>query len=481
MTDQHNFLLFFPDQWRGDCLEALGHPVVETPFLNELAADGTLFTSAYTPCPSCIPARACLATGMMQNSTGRLGYLDRVPWRYENTMMRCLRDGGYQTLNVGKTHFYPQRAALGFEEMRLYEARKVEPGFQSDYHRWLDQQTGGLVHDTIDVVGPNAWTAHPWVYPEQYHPNTWTADAAIELLSRRDPLRPFFLQVGFQRPHPPIDPPLHFYERFADRPLPPVPEGDWCAQYDHPMTRSDAWSGRLPGHILGRTRRAYYAQLAHLDVQIGRIMLWLKKNNLYDSTTIIFTSDHGEMLGDHHLWRKFSPWEGSARIPFIVRPAKTIAAQRGAVCDLPVSLYDIMPTFLQEANLPIPATVEGLSLSPLLRGADTGWRAFIHGEHVDHVFEMGAWQFLTDGHEKYCWETKSGREYFFDLEQDPQEEHNRAADAAAAERVTLWRTRLIAILAERPEDGLSDGARLIPGRVPPRIRPWLAINDPTQR
>ncbi|MBE0586180.1 MAG: sulfatase-like hydrolase/transferase, partial [Desulfofustis sp.] len=82
MTNPQNFLLLFPDQWRGDCLQALGHPVVETPFLNELAAEGTLFTSAYTPSPSCIPARACLATGMTPNSTGRLGYLDRVPWRY---------------------------------------------------------------------------------------------------------------------------------------------------------------------------------------------------------------------------------------------------------------------------------------------------------------------------------------------------------------------------------------------------------------
>jgi arylsulfatase A-like enzyme len=470
MPDRPNFLLIFPDQWRGDCLGTLGHPVVETPFLDQLAAQGVTFTSAYTACPSCIATRACLATGRTPNGCGRMGYQDGVPWRYETTLMRCLRDGGYQTLSAGKTHFYPQRVALGFEEMRLYDVQKLDPDFKSDYHAWLEQAGGGLVRDTTQEITSNAWLAHPWVHPEYLHPNTWTATAAIELLSRRDPMRPFFLQVGFHRPHPPLDPPIEYYERYQDRPIPPVPVGDWAAEFAGPVASVDASAGSLPDNVLARSRRAYYAQMSHLDYQIGRLLFWLGKRGSPGNTWVIFMSDHGELLGDHSLFRKTVPLEGSAKVPLIVQPPESVDCPRWSKCKLPVTHMDLMPTILEEAGLEIPETVEGSSLAPLVRGEETDWREFIHGEHSGAKL---ANQYVTDGKEKYMWHSPSDRELFFDLTEDPQEEVDRSKDPAYAQRVELWRRRLIAVLAERPEDGLSDGERLIPGRDVPAVRPEL--------
>lgn len=210
--------------------------------------------------------------------------------------------------------------------------------------------------------------------------------------------------------------------------------------------------------------------MAHLDYQIGRLMLALKKRGFREDTYIVFSSDHGELLGDHHLFRKFNPFEGSAKVPLIIKPPPSRNAPRGVTSDLPVSLCDLMPTFLAEAGLAVPETVEGSSLAPLVRGESPTWRDFVHGEHTRA--DRG-WQFVTDGKEKFIWESRSGAEWFFDLSTDPEERVDRAGDPVDRDRVTLWRRRLVGVLAQRPRDGLSDGERLIPGKIAPTVRPEL--------
>ncbi len=460
MPDQRpNLILVFADQWRSDCLGVL-HPVVATPTLDQMAEEGVLFSSAYSACPSCIASRACLATGQTPSTCGRIGYRDKVPWRYETTLMGCLRDGGYQTLNVGKTHFYPQRTRLGFEESFLYDPQTLDPGFESDYETWLRQASGGMVEDTAQGRNNNSWLATPWPYPEYLHPTNWTTTVAIERLERRDPQRPYFLQVGYHRPHPPLDPPLPFLELYRDAELPPVPVGDWAERFGSPTTRLDASEGRLPDRVLDRARRAYYAQVTHLDHQIGRLLYSLGRRGALNNTWVIFTSDHGELLGDHHLLRKTTPHEGSAGIPLIVRPPGPAQRRRS---DRPVTHMDLMPTLLDIAGLETPASVEGSSLLPLVRGEETPWREFVHGEHSPCPY---GWQYLTDGREKYLWETVSGQEWLFDLQWDPQECHDLSGDPAWSERLETWRGRLVEILAQRPQDGLTDGKRLLPGSLP---------------
>lgn len=462
-----NFLLVFPDQWRGDCLGFLGHPVVETPFLDHIASIGVTFTSAYSACPSCIAARASLAAGMTPYSCGRIGYKDGVPWNYPQSMMQCLKDSGYQTMCAGKTHFYPQRLHLGFEQLRLYDTLRIEPGFESDYHSWLRKESGGSVRDTASEMDPNSWIVKKWSHPEYMHPNTWTADTAIDMLEKRDPARPFFMQLAFHRPHPPLDPPSDYFEMYKDKELPPLPRGDWSEEFNAPVKLINAYNGTLAPELLDRMRKAYYAQITHIDFQIGKVYRWLLQNGLGDNTYIIFCSDHGELLGDHNMFRKYTPHEGSAGIPFILKPPPLECAQ-GTFRDEPVGLMDIMPTVLEAAGIEIPRNVEGRSLGSLVRGQGGFEREYIHGEHTRS--DVG-WQFLTDGREKYIWDSLTGREWFFDLKNDPQENTDCLSDPRYRKKVSAWRRRLVKELSGRKDTVLSDGAKLIPGCIPETVLP----------
>lgn len=467
-----NVVFILTDQWRGDCLGATGHPVVETPNLDMLAARGTVFTASYSACPSCIAARASMFTGQRPTTHGRLGYSDCVPWRYENTLAEVLGRAGYQTHCVGKTHFYPQRLHMGFQSIESYEGGQNFDGlYVNDYLEWLRDQTGGRMTEADHGVDFNSWYARPSHLPEELHNNTWVVTRGIEFVRRRDPARPFFLNLSFHRPHPPVDPPQVFFDLFKDRALPPVPVGDWADRHDVAPASINAWQGRVPEGALTRLIRAYYAQIAHIDNQIGRFLMALRTLRA-GPTCFVFTSDHGEMLGDHNLYRKTYAYEGSARTPLIVSPVQPSAVHASGA---PVSQQDIMPTILEMAGVPIPNEVEGRSMLPLCSAgaAAAGWREYVHGEHSPCYAGDHGVQFVTDGREKFVWYTESGEELFFDLAADPQELRNLARSPAHRGRVDLWRARLVAELAPRAEDGLTDGGRLVAGKVLPAVRPRL--------
>ena len=463
-----NIVLILLDQMRWDCLSILGHPVVETPNVDQMGHNGVVFTAAYSSCPSCIAARASLLTGLAPTSHGRLGYEDKVPWRYENMLPQVLGDAGYQTHCVGKTHFYPQRNHCGFHSMDSYNGpNNFDGSYINDYSEWLRERTNGRLYERDHGLSGNSWVARPSHLPEELHNNTWVVTKGIEFLCRRDRTRPFFLNLSFHRPHPPIDPPQAFYDMYKDRDLPPVPVGDWTAEHDVPVDDINAWHGRLPRERLDRSRRAYFAQVAHIDNQIGRFVLAMKAMST-GPTVFVFTADHGEMLGDHHLFRKTYAYEGSAAVPLVISvPGGT----RGRVCETPTVLEDLYPTILDLAGVPVPGEVDGCSLAPFVLGDEPGERPeYIHGEHSACYNATNAMQFLTDGREKYVWFPVTGREQLFDLSEDPNEERDLAGDPAARARLERWRRRLIDKLAGRPEDGLSDGERLIAGKSPPAVR-----------
>ena len=178
---------------------------------------------------------------------------------------------------------------------------------------------------------------------------------------------------------------------------------------------------------------------------------------LLNDTLIIFTADHGDMMGDHHLHRKTYAYEGSARIPFVVRyPAGTDLPS--GIFEHTVGLQDVMPTILEAVGIPIPDSVTGTSVFQAIRGEE--WREFIHGEHSPCYSADEAMHYLTDGKEKFIYFPKSGDEQFFDLVKDRQELHDLAGDPAHSDRVAMWRKRLIDLLAERG-DGFSDGEKLL--------------------
>jgi arylsulfatase len=151
-----NIVFILTDQMRGDCMGVLGHPVVSTPTLDRMAHEGTVFTAAYSACPSCIAARASIFTGQRPTTHGRLGYQDQVPWRYQDTLAEVLSRSGYQTHCIGKTHFYPQRLPLGFETQDSYEANQnFGNGYINDYFEWLKERTD--IKERDHGLGSNSW------------------------------------------------------------------------------------------------------------------------------------------------------------------------------------------------------------------------------------------------------------------------------------------------------------------------------------
>jgi arylsulfatase A-like enzyme len=477
--DRYNFILILPDQWRGDCLEHMGHPVVRTPYLDELARHGVSFSRAYTQAPSCIPARASLASGLTPYSAGRPGYTERVPWSY-TSYMELLKQDGYQTINVGKTHFYPQRLSLGFEINRLYEVPRHEPDFESDYHGWLRRESGDRVRDHARSHHPNAWNVRVWDEPEYLHNTNWIADTAIDELTKRDPTRPFYLQVGFHRPHAPYDPPRAYYDEYRELAMPSPPLGDWARSHVAREAGLTGWSGSLSQRDQVSMQRAYYAHCTHIDDQIGKLLNFLRLSGLEKNTFVIFLSDHGELLGDHGHLRKMSPLEGSARIPLIVRPPTAGRWRRGEISDDLVTHIDVMPTLLSAAGAHVPSFAEGESLTPILEQhahapGSRRVRQFLHGEHSSSAH---GWQYIVSPTHKYVWESGSGDEYLFDLATDREERINLATCPTPEASAVLepMRRTLIDLLGRRNRtgidgDGLVKDGRLQSGTILPETLP----------
>ncbi|MGO4370314.1 arylsulfatase [Paenibacillus sp. MCAF20] len=477
-----NLLLITVDQMRGDCLSILGHKVVETPNLDQLARRGMLFSNAYSSTPTCVPARAALFTGMSPRSHGRVGYEENIPWNYEHTLPGELAKAGYHTQCVGKMHVDPARSLCGFHNVVLHDGYLHHNRFKhtntvaeshdscDDYLPWLRERAGAGA-DLIDLgLDCNASTmARPWHLPEALHPTNWVVTQSIDFLRRRDPRKPFFLWSSFVRPHPPFDPPQAYWDRYDGADFPDPVVGEWAVKDDpargglDPVTRS----GVVPRRRLRRAMAAYYALITHIDDQLGRLMNAMEEYGVLDRTIIVFTSDHGELLGDHHLFRKALPYEGSAKVPLIIAdPGGMLDAPQGATVDAVAELRDIMPTLLDCAGVNIPAVVDGRSLLRARElSQDGSWRTYIHGEHA---YGEQSHQYMTDGRQKYIWFTQTGEEQLFDLLLDPQELTNKAEEESYADSMRLWRERLVRELDGREEGYVQDG-NIIVGRKPQTV------------
>lgn len=462
-----NVLLLMTDQQRWDTLGCYGNETIETANLDALASEGTVFERAYTPSPSCIPARASLLTGMKPWHTGILGMgAGQGPMEtgFAHTLPGELAKAGFHTQGVGKMHFYPQRSLNGFHHTLLDESGRIEDqNFVSDYRSWFDANRTGDYGFVDHGIHWNSWMARPYHAPEWLHPTNWTVNESIAFLRRRDPRKPFFLKTSFARPHSPYDAPEFYFNLYMGKKLPEPHVGAWSAEHDRPEDAASpvAWRGVRKPEEIQRARAGYYGLIHHIDHQIGRLLNALRSEGEYDRTMIIFTSDHGDMLGDHHLWRKTYAYEGSARIPLIIKLPSTFGRGRSRVAE-PVTLEDVMPTILEAVGADVPATVDGRSALGLIRG-DTppkDWRPYVHGEHSACYADEQEMHYLTDGRMKYIWFPRQDREQLFDLARDPSECCNLSQERGAQSALKLWRERLIAELAPRGA-GLTDGDRLV--------------------
>ncbi len=455
-AERPHLLLLMADQHRADCLGADGNRLIHTPHLDRLAAEGALFRCAYSTTPTCTPARSALLTGLGPWRHGMLGY-GRVAEKYPLEMPRALRDAGYYAFAIGKMHYHPQRNSHGFHQVLLEESGRAEsPDFRSDYRGWFFSEAPHLDPDATGI-GWNDYRSAVYALPERLHPTRWMGDTAVRFLESYNRPEPFFLKVSFARPHSPYDPPERLMRRYADADLPPAQVGAWAARY---APRSDSsnsiWHGDMGAAQVRRSRQGYYGSVTFVDEQIGHILAALEKRGWLDRTLILFTSDHGDMTGDHHLWRKSYAYQSSARIPMLMRwPSGLLSARRGQVLAQPAELRDILPTLLDAASAAPPASLDGRSLLSPLRGEP--WREFIDLEHDVCYSPANHWNALTDGRWKYIFHARDGAEQLFDLTRDPAELHDLAPEAAHAAQLRLWRGRLIDHLAERGDRWVKAG------------------------
>ncbi|SPR74631.1 arylsulfatase [Streptococcus pneumoniae] len=338
-TKQPNIILIVVDQMRADALSLNSKDkLVSTPTLDMMASVGYNFENAYSPVPSCVPARAALLTGLDQDKSGRVGYQDEVPWNFTNTLPKVFKDMGYQTECIGKMHVFPSRQRLGFDHVLLHDGylhvdRKYDKAYgsqfdyASDYLAFLKGKVGYDVDLIDDGMDCNSWEARPWDKDEKLHPTNWVVSESISFLQRRDPTVPFFLKMSFEKPHAPLNPPKYYFDMYMER-LPQFLDlhiGNWEV-LEKQIPSIYALRGKLKEDDQRRMVAAYFGLITHIDHQISRFLTALKEFRHDKDTIIWFVSDHGDQLGEHYLFRKGYPYQGSIHIPsFIYDPAGLIA------------------------------------------------------------------------------------------------------------------------------------------------------------
>lgn len=455
-----NIILVMTDQHRADALGCMGNKAVISPNIDQIAGEGVLFVNGYSAVPSCTPARAGLLTGLSPWHHGMLGY-GRVARKYKYEMPAMLREAGYYTFGIGKMHWFPQKALHGFHGTLTDESGRVEQdGYVSDYRDWFKLQAPGQDPD-ITGIGWNEHRAGVYQLDEKLHPTYWTGKAAVELIRNYNLEKPLFLKVSFARPHSPYDPPLRFLNLYKEREIPEPFMGEWCHYLDRMKGDQTAAFGDFGTAHAVKSRMHYYANITFIDEMVGEIVRVLKEKGMYENSVICFTSDHGDMLGDHHHWRKTYAYEGSANIPFLMRWPQSMEGKlkRGSVLENTTELRDFLPTFLDAAGAGIPEELDGLSLLRLVRDPKAGWREYIGLEHSTCYEKDNYWCAVTDGNWKYIWYFRTGNEQLFNLKNDPGEISELSGKNK--KELNVWRQRLVEYLSERGEDFVQDGRPVI--------------------
>lgn len=459
-----HIILIISDQHRGDAVGCMGNSSVMTPNMDALAADGTLFMNGYSSAPSSTPARAGLLTGLSPWHHGMLGY-GRVGSRYRYEMPRMLRDFDYYTFGVGKMHWFPQKALHGFHGTLVDESGRVESeDFISDYRLWFQTQAPGLNPDSTGI-GWNAHGAGVYKLSEALHPTVWTGATAREIIRNyeKGAGQPLFLKVSFARPHSPYDPPQRLADLYKDKDVPAPFVGEWCKDKEYTVLQDvdtapkDAPFGNFGVEYAKNSRRHYYANITFIDEEVGKVIQALKEQGMYDNSLLCYVSDHGDMLGDHHHWRKTYPYEGSSHVPYIVKWPSAYGFAKGTKVGAPVELRDLLPTFLEVAGGTVPADMDGLSLLNLMNGNEGKWREYLDLEHSTCYSDDNYWCALTDGKLKYIWRFHTGEEELFDLSTDPHELKDLSKDKRYKFCLLLMREAMVKHLSERGEEYVKDG------------------------
>ncbi|HRW36271.1 MAG: alkaline phosphatase family protein [Acidimicrobiales bacterium] len=481
-----NVLYITVDQWRGDCLSAAGHPVVQTPALDALAARGVRFANHWSVTAPCGPSRASLHTGrylMGHRSVNNGTPLDE---RFDN-VARIARRHGYDPTLFGYTDTtVDPRTVTDPDDPRLFDYEGVLPGFtegtvltwgnMGPWVEWLAELGYDVPDDWEELFEPIPGYPDADRHPDAWAPTRFAAEHTetafvtgrfLEWHEGRVGAEPWFAHLSYVRPHPPYRAPEGYHDRYDPAAGPAfVRNPDRDAELAmHPLHLGGFHVTGCPEdeRELRQLRAAYWGNMAEVDDQLGRLVDELDRRGELDATLIVLTADHGDQMGDHWLVEKLGWWDESYAIPLIVvDPRPEADATRGSAVDAFTESVDVLPTLCTWIDAEVPVEVDGRALQPFLHGpgAPDDWRTEAHiqwdfRDPVDHLpedllgvtMEQCALDVLRAADHKYV-HVGDGSCLYFDLRTDPQQLVDRSGDpsylaavADARSRLLSWRMR----------------------------------------
>lgn len=432
LSDEHSFRFF------GHREPEQGGEPVSTPTFDELAASSVEFTSAYCSMPLCTPSRLCLLTG--REVQGASAWSNRSHLKPElKTLPEVMSNAGYETALIGKMHLGGTRQFAGFDH-RPYGDLTGETGHQYDpptecMDRGMEMRS--RTRDAGESMIPESMLQERNVVEESL---SWLREHRHQRTGQ-----PWFLCASFSRPHFPLTAPRRYIEKYwPDRvPEPKVGyEGDTT---DHPMTRG-AIEGFRTEEISEseqmRGRAAYFASVSYLDEVIGDFLSLLNTNGFLENTIVIYTSDHGELAGEHGLWWKHTWHEAAVRVPWIVQlPKHRSNDESSSRLETPVSLTDLFPTVCGLVDLPVPEGLDGSDLSkPIIEEKEPDRGPVFTDNLIPRWGEGTEFRMVRDGKYKYV-RFRNAPEILIDLEADPHEQTNLADDSVNHSSRILERLR----------------------------------------
>jgi iduronate 2-sulfatase len=376
VSAQPNVLFLISDDLN-NYLGCYGDPRAKTPNIDKLAARGVKFERSYCTFPLCGPSRNSVLTGLYPNSTGILSnsqiFRQTIPSQL--SLPQAFRQAGYFAARVGKLYHYNVPNSIGtngHDDPASWELELNPAGVDR-----LEEQPKIFTLTPGQYGGTLSWYASP--KSDEHHTDAMMAADAGWVLERcaRQKQRPFFLAVGFFRPHTPyVSPKTPYFDQYPEAEM-PVVQGVKEDQADVPAAALGSYKkeqDKLTDELRRQCLQAYYASISFMDAQVGRVVDSLDRLGLAENTIIVFTSDHGYHMGEHGLWQKQSLFEGSARVPMLIVAPGT--AGKGSVVKTPVSHLDLFPTLAELAGIKAPANLQGQSLVPMLKDPNAtgrGW------------------------------------------------------------------------------------------------------------
>jgi choline-sulfatase len=447
---QPNILFIMADQMAGPALPMYGNPVVKTPHLEKLAGDGVTFRNAYCNNPICAPSRHSMMAGQLASRIGAYDNAAEMPTSVP-TIAHYLRDLGYKTCLSGKMHFVGPDQLHGFEDRVTTDIYPADYGWTADWSQ-TDPPFAPSVMSLRGVVEAGLCKRSLQIdYDDDVE---FQAVRKLYDYTRDRDDKPFFLTASFTHPHNPYTITQEYWDRYRhdDINLPSVPFipfdscDPWSQRY-YQLIRQDEHD--VSEEMVRTARHAYYGMISYVDDKVGQLLDTLEKTGFADNTIVIFTADHGDMLGERGMWFKFNPFEWSTRIPFIVR---TPDCAKGRIENKGVSLVDLLPTLLDlatDGNPPeLSDRIDGHSAANLLHGEDPAWEDDVMIEFTAEGTHSPCLILRKNGFKYVYCEDDPGM--LFDLDNDPGELENLCGNPDHAES----EKKMLDIILKRwdPED-----------------------------